>query len=237
MIICAHCHHQNSDEFSYCEACCSALTAEASCPNCGHNHLATARFCGHCGYLLEDQPSLNDQDSVTEIRTLDIPEPLPPDPVIDLSTLRPINPVISLQSSAIAHRPREQGPWQAPHIQQSPQAVVSRPRSRQAILIHQSTQTQIPLDRNQFPIHLGKPNRKIMPDIDLSTFQHSAIVSRIHADIQIENDTFLIRDSGSANGTFVNNQRIHAGQVQPLESGDKISLGQGDLVTFIFELS
>ena len=107
----------------------------------------------------------------------------------------------------------------------------------EAILVHQATQFTIQLDPDASPIHLGKPNRKVIPDINLATFKHSEVVSRIHADILCQNNQFFIRDSGSANGTFVNNQRIPSGNPYALSPGDRISLGKGDLVTFTFELS
>jgi pSer/pThr/pTyr-binding forkhead associated (FHA) protein len=47
-------------------------------------------------------------------------------------------------------------------------------------------------------------------------------VSRRHASIAPEGGAFMLRDEGSSNGTFVNNQRI---QQQVLRSGDEIRLG------------
>jgi pSer/pThr/pTyr-binding forkhead associated (FHA) protein len=47
-------------------------------------------------------------------------------------------------------------------------------------------------------------------------------VSRRHASIAPEAGAFVLRDEGSANGTFVNNQRV---QQQVLRSGDEIRIG------------
>lgn len=118
--------------------------------------------------------------------------------------------------------------------------LISQPRTLEhpkATLIHQATQFKIQLDQYDSPIHLGKPNRKVMPTINLETFKHAEVISRIHAAILIENDSFFIQDNGSANGTYLNRQRIQPGHPHPLISGDTISLGKGDLVTFTFELS
>jgi hypothetical protein len=51
-----------------------------------------------------------------------------------------------------------------------------------------------------------------------------AEVSRKHASIFVEGQALMIRDEGSANGTFVNDQRV-AGVV-PLKEGDQIRIGQ-----------
>jgi pSer/pThr/pTyr-binding forkhead associated (FHA) protein len=54
-------------------------------------------------------------------------------------------------------------------------------------------------------------------------------VSRRHCSLDIHGDSFVLRDLGSSNGTFVNGQRIE--EVQ-LKSGDNIQIGP---LTFIFE--
>ena len=106
-----------------------------------------------------------------------------------------------------------------------------------ASLLHLQSEFRISLNMGQPVIHLGKPNLKVSPDINLAAFSHAEVVSRIHADICIEDNLFYIEDKGSCNGTFLNNQRIRPGEKKPLISGDKITLGKGNLVSFIFELS
>jgi pSer/pThr/pTyr-binding forkhead associated (FHA) protein len=49
-------------------------------------------------------------------------------------------------------------------------------------------------------------------------------VSRKHALIFVEGETLMVRDKGSANGTFVNAQRVEG--VAPLKNGDQIRMGQ-----------
>jgi pSer/pThr/pTyr-binding forkhead associated (FHA) protein len=86
-------------------------------------------------------------------------------------------------------------------------------------------------------IHIGKPNDRIPPDIDVSGFSNSEIVSRIHADIRLEGDAHYIEDVGSSNGTYINNLPLLPGNRHRLRPGDRISLGKGDLVTFLFKLA
>jgi pSer/pThr/pTyr-binding forkhead associated (FHA) protein len=86
-------------------------------------------------------------------------------------------------------------------------------------------------------IHIGKPNDRIPPDIDVSGFPSSEIVSRIHADIRSEADAYYIEDVGSSNGTYINNLPLLPGNRHRLRPGDRISLGKGDLMTFLFQFS
>ncbi len=52
-------------------------------------------------------------------------------------------------------------------------------------------------------------------------------VSRIHARIELHDEIYILFDNGSANGTFVNGERIDA--AYQLQSGDRICLGTQDI--------
>jgi pSer/pThr/pTyr-binding forkhead associated (FHA) protein len=105
-----------------------------------------------------------------------------------------------------------------------------------ASLVHVQTQTTLELPQGLMVIHLGKPNDKVPPDIDVSGFANSDVVSRIHADIRMEGDEYFLEDTNSANGTYVNHTILPPGNRHLLRPGDRLSLGKGDLVTFIFQL-
>ena len=104
-------------------------------------------------------------------------------------------------------------------------------------LVHLQSDTHIELPHNLSVIHIGKPNDRIPPDIDVSGFSSSEVVSRIHADIRVEGDACYIEDVGSSNGTYINNLPLLPGNRHRLRPGDRISLGKGDMVTFLFQLS
>ncbi|MEH2379024.1 MAG: FHA domain-containing protein [Nostoc sp.] len=106
-----------------------------------------------------------------------------------------------------------------------------------ARLIHVQTDLLIELPQNLSVIHIGKPNDRIPPDIDVSGFPNSEIVSRIHADIRVEGDAHYVEDVGSSNGTYINNLPLLPGNRHRLRPGDRISLGKGDLMTFLFQLA
>ncbi|MFQ4142990.1 FHA domain-containing protein [Chlorogloeopsis sp. ULAP02] len=128
-------------------------------------------------------------------------------------------------------------PQPEPSSQPAP-APVARTQLQQvtARLVHVQTDRQIELPQNLSVIHIGKPNDRIPPDIDVSGFPNSEIVSRIHSDIRVEGDAYYIEDVGSSNGTYINNLPLLPGNRHRLRPGDRISLGKGDMVTFLFQL-
>ncbi|HEY9846717.1 MAG TPA: FHA domain-containing protein, partial [Candidatus Caenarcaniphilales bacterium] len=102
-------------------------------------------------------------------------------------------------------------------------------------LLHVQSNTAIELPQHSRVIHLGKPNGQIPPDIDVAGFTNSEIVSRLHAKIRVEGDAYYIEDSKSANGTYINHWHLLPGNRHRLRHGDRIALGKGDLVTFLFQ--
>jgi signal transduction histidine kinase/pSer/pThr/pTyr-binding forkhead associated (FHA) protein len=66
------------------------------------------------------------------------------------------------------------------------------------------------------PVALGRDNSNAIR-------LHDTEVSRRHAELRQEDDTYRIVDLGSANGTFVNGQLVAQA---PLRSGDRLQLGQ-----------
>jgi hypothetical protein len=73
-------------------------------------------------------------------------------------------------------------------------------------------------------LDLGSPNK---PDIDLTPF--GALekgVSRTHAAIFRSEDTLMLVDRNSANGTHLNGQKLIPHQARVLRNGDEIRLGK-----------
>jgi serine/threonine protein kinase, bacterial len=74
------------------------------------------------------------------------------------------------------------------------------------------------------------PNSNVFPEIDLSRFDPETKVSRRHARIWREGETFLVEDLGSVNGTVINDSvRLAPRQPRVLDSGDKLRLGETTL--------
>ncbi|MBT3241227.1 MAG: FHA domain-containing protein [Chloroflexi bacterium] len=88
--------------------------------------------------------------------------------------------------------------------------------------------------REEFTIGRVSDGQSILPDIDLTPYEaYAQGVSRLHATIQIKDDTVVVTDLGSANGTRVNKEKItsHVGHL--LNHGDIINLGQLRIQTLI----
>jgi serine/threonine-protein kinase len=74
------------------------------------------------------------------------------------------------------------------------------------------------------------PLSNIFPEVDLSRFDPQTKVSRRHARIWREGDAFMVEDLGSVNGTVINDMiRLEPRQPRPLDSGDRIKLGETTL--------
>ncbi|MBD2532351.1 FHA domain-containing protein [Nostoc flagelliforme FACHB-838] len=175
------------------------------------------------------------------------PEPVSQIPPTPSSSPEPAptvaaQPVVSIQSIPTPP-PLEPAPVSEaevpPPAAPAPTVTAARTQLQQVIarLIHVQTDRLIELPQNLSVIHIGKPNDRIPPDIDVSGFPNSEVVSRIHADIRVEGDAHYVEDVGSSNGTYINNLPLLPGNRHRLRPGDRISLGKGDLMTFLFQLA
>ncbi len=99
------------------------------------------------------------------------------------------------------------------------------------------TDAVIEIPRGLSVVRIGKPNDHTPPDIDVSGFPDSEVVSRTHANIRVEGDTYYLEDVGSSNGTYINGLPLPVGNRHRLRPGDRIALGKGDKVSFIFEMT
>jgi len=102
----------------------------------------------------------------------------------------------------------DENSWIVLHVRDAPQPIVVRP-DRQIILGRYDA------------------NNAIHPDVDLEAF--GALdkgVSRIHASITRNDDTLVLTDLRSANGTLLNGQRLIPEQPRVLRDGDEIRLGK-----------
>ena len=112
----------------------------------------------------------------------------------------------------------------------------TRLQLQKAALVHVQTGLNLEIPPNLDIVRMGKPNSQVPPDIDVSGFPNAEIVSRVHADIRVEGDTYFIEDRGSSNGTYVNHSPLLSGNRHRLRQGDRVSLGKGDLMSFIFQV-
>ncbi len=104
-------------------------------------------------------------------------------------------------------------------------------------LFHVQSNTYIDLPFNLPIIHIGKPNDRIPPNIDVSHLPNSDVVSRVHANIRVEGGNYFLEDAGSANGTYLNHTLLAPLTRYSLKVGDRIDFGKDNKVTFLFQLA
>lgn len=234
MLVCSNCNHSNPDGATQCEACYTPLPATKSCPNCGTSVQTDASFCGQCGFNLPSTTATAAAPIGTD--SAEMPDLVFPDPLVQIEPL-PISPLAPTPVPAtVVSQPEQTTPSQEarPMVAASSKTQLQQQTTQ---LLHVQTDTLIELPQNLSVIHIGKTNDRIPPDIDVSGFPNSEIVSRIHADIRMEGDTYYIEDVGSANGTYINSKPLASGDQHRLRAGDRIALGKGNLVTFLFQIS
>ena len=154
-------------------------------------------------------------------------EPISSVELLSIETPSPVAQVIEPVASEPVPNPIP--PFTSP-VAQSTQLQIQTAR-----LLHVQTNLTLELPVSLSVIHIGKPNDRVPPDIDVSGFPNSEIVSRLHADIRVEADAYYIEDLGSSNGTYINNVPLPSGNRHRLRVGDRIALGKGDKVTFLFQ--
>ncbi|MBD2451047.1 FHA domain-containing protein [Nostoc sp. FACHB-152] len=160
--------------------------------------------------------------------------PPSPPPTVAAEAVIPTPPPEPVAAPEPAPEPE---PEPAPPPLATPAVARTQLQQVTARLVHIQSDREIELPQSLSVIHIGKPNDRIPPDIDVSGFSNSEIVSRIHADIRVEGDAYYVEDVGSSNGTYINNLPLLPGNRHRLRPGDRISLGKGDLVTFIFQFN
>ncbi|EAW37691.1 FHA domain-containing protein [Lyngbya sp. PCC 8106] len=256
MIVCPNCNHQNPEGATQCEACYTPLPTTMACPSCGATIQSDAAFCGQCGYNLQPtptSPSLEEQEAalptvVSPPSAPVTPEPLvTPEPVVSSKIESPVleksnpDPARDLDPDpdpvgvASVANINEINPTPSTVSAANTASTNTQLQNQSAHLLHIQTNLTVELPPNLPVIHIGKPNELVPPDIDVSGFPSSEVVSRTHADIRVEGGFYYIEDVGSSNGTYVNNIPLTKGNRHLLRPGDRISLGKGDLVSFIFQ--
>jgi len=105
------------------------------------------------------------------------------------------------------------------------------------LLVEGTSELQSPvfsLDKGEILIGRRDPMSNIFPEVDLSKYDPQTKISRRHARIWREGNTFLVEDLGSSNGTVLmpivhDSFRLAPRQPQALTNGDKIRVGDTTL--------
>ncbi len=265
MVNCSTCNHENPDGAVTCEACFAPLPTLQRCPQCGAPVMSDANFCGQCGYNLQTRPPIVPALELAHHATppgsagpIAVPDGASPPATSAASMAQLWNPAPSIAPDAgsniasdnpqqplepselttnllVAGGPRAELANDVPPVLAATGPVTQLQRAI-ARFVHISTNAVITLPEHLNPIHIGKPNDLVPPDVDLSGLPNAEVVSRIHADIRIEGDAYYLEDVGSANGTYVNGLPLVPGNRHRLRPGDRLAFGKHDLVSFWFQL-
>ncbi|NEQ45340.1 MAG: FHA domain-containing protein [Leptolyngbya sp. SIOISBB] len=240
-----------------CPSCHASVQSDASfCGQCGFD-LRTVETAATLETDAGAEPEPEASESITvpeyELTVPDmseavaIPDLLPPEPLIETAPVvglpKPAETANATPPASISAPMEANEPATATPPAPLPAAIANAAANlgstqlqvNQAQLLHIQTNAAIELPNQLTIIHLGKPNDRIPPTIDVSGFPDSEIVSRVHASIRVEGDIYYIEDVGSSNGTYINNMPLPPGNRHRLRAGDRIALGKGDKVTFIFQ--
>jgi hypothetical protein len=210
------------------------------CPSCGTAVQSDASFCGHCGFDLRSVSHHHEEHASPagdDASTFAV-DPAAFVPVTETSS--PAKVAVMPEKTEVSNPPAVNESLSLETLPELPKAPVNAKTQLQRIsasLLHVQTNVTMELPTNLQVVHIGKPNNMIPPDIDVSGFPDSDIVSRVHGDIRYEGGAFYFEDTGSSNGTYINNIPLASGNRHRLRAGDRVSLGKGDKVSFIFQVS
>ena len=170
-----------------------------------------------------------------ELPDFDLPELVEPDPLVAPEPVSNKPEAEPLPEPASEPLSPPSAPVATPAVTPAATPAVTQLQTISVRLRHVQTDTPIELPKQLSTIRIGKPNDRTPPDIDVSGFPDSEIVSRTHAKLLVEGDVYYIEDVGSSNGTYVNGLPLPTGNRHRLRPGDRVALGKGDKVSFIFE--
>lgn len=81
--------------------------------------------------------------------------------------------------------------------------------------------------KDDFTLGRASEGQPLIPEIDLNAYNaYEQGVSRMHAVITVRGDRVTITDLGSANGTWVNGDRVSPHTARVLNHGDLVTLGK-----------
>lgn len=99
-------------------------------------------------------------------------------------------------------------------------------------LLHAASGQRFPLEsgRDEYLIGRVDPVTGITPEINLGALDTARSLSRRHAKLLRQGVLLFLREEvGTANGTFVNGQRIATGEAVPVKPGDRLRFGTIDI--------
>lgn len=217
------------------------------CPACGYANEDGVSFCEKCKADLEmpaaSMSSAPGADVMADQVSTPAPapseEPIPLEPI----ALEPIEPIPSVSPESLAatndstadHPAIGSPPTSAPPLlpatiepsgHDATTAATSTPLASPKLVVVRGQRMDV-----QYPLYPGKnylgrtDDKPVDIDLEDQEAQDRIWTSRQHAVISFDDGKLTIEDLNSLNGTFVNRNRVHPGQLKALQPNDVIQVG------------
>ena len=197
------------------------------CPFCAAENLLGARYCERCGGDLKGRPPAGAPATQAPLPRL---EPAPPPTPIFPNQAPSAQPLYAQTAPAplVNAQPTPAPALNTPPaprflVFSPPQAPLPAAASQILRELSSGYQAAINVERLLLGRGPGAPGEGAK--LDCEGLPQGATVSGRHALLSRDSLGFNIEDLGSANGTFLNGQRLPVGVQQPLRPGDVLSLG------------
>lgn len=178
----------------------------SKCPNCGAETRPGDNFCLSCGYPIPASPPAS--FATDEATVLGSPPPA------SNSWPGGSEPAVPDQDAGEATLRANAVPSK---IENPARFVLSANKG--------GGPREYPLEKPDTSIGRAPENDIILPD-------EEKVISRYHATIRYENGSYLLRDDGSSNGTYVNGQLLEKASPRMLQDGDRVTIGDYELVFY-----
>jgi ribosomal protein L40E len=257
--ICPECGASLLPDAAFCDNCGATLEQENSqsaepafggqeassggamiCPNCGVTLEADSKFCDMCGTSLDQPQDFSPDPSSIEgggamgegFEPSSHPNYQDYDRSNDVYPAEQPRPPRRGTGTQVMFNAGSNGYESTPQQAANPQIQSYAPPVK-ARLVVQGSHVAIPFPAGKSRWIIGRedPVSGVFPDIDLTDHGgDEGGVSREHACISKQGETFYIEDLESMNYTFVNQQRVEPGESVALSEGAELRFGRVKLI-------
>ena len=141
---------------------------------------------------------------------------------------------VAREPPRLSHRRPQPGPAPGRSLSQVREDVPGA----HAIFATEDGSNHFPLERDEASLGRFDPVTGMRPEVDVSAIDINRSVSRHHARLVRDGDTYtLTEEVGALNGTFVNSERLVTGKPTPVGDGDAVGLGRVKLRFHVLDKS